>query len=191
MVDFGDTIREDDRFYNGRQGAEMHNEYALSYHRLYRETFAAKRGDDFILFARSGFAGDQANIGQFAGDHMPNFTGMRAALRGGLNLASCAFSNWGPDTGGYDGWPDPEVYIRWTEWSTFLPLMRYHETTPREPWEYGEEAIRIYKFYAWLRENLLDYIYSAGAANAPNRHSDHAPSCGRVPERQIACCGGR
>ena len=37
--------------------------------------------------------------------------------------------------------------------------MRSHGRTPREPWEYGEAALANYKRYAWVRENLLDYIY--------------------------------
>jgi alpha-glucosidase (family GH31 glycosyl hydrolase) len=118
-----------------------------------------------VLFARSGCAGDQASICYFAGDHQANFFGMRGALRGGLNAAACGLSTWGADAGGYTGWPDPEVYIRWTEWAAFCPLMRFHGTTPREPWEYGDAAVAIYRKYAWLRESLLPYI-SAAAQHA-------------------------
>jgi alpha-glucosidase (family GH31 glycosyl hydrolase) len=39
--------------------------------------------------------------------------------------------------------------------------MRYHGTTPREPWEFGDDAVAIYKRYAWLRENLLPYMESS------------------------------
>lgn len=158
MVDFGDMVPDDAVFYNGKRGAEMHNFYAACYHATYARVFREKRGDNYVQIARSACAGDQKSICYFAGDHQANFFGMRAALRGGLNAAACGLSNWGADAGGYAGWPDPEVYIRWTEWATFCPLMRFHGTTPREPWEYGEQAVAIYKKHAWLRENLLSYI---------------------------------
>jgi alpha-glucosidase (family GH31 glycosyl hydrolase) len=166
MVDFGDVVPDDAVFYNGKRGVEMHNIYAYFYHQTFSQVFAEARGEDCVLFARSGCAGDQHSICHFAGDHQANFFGMRAAMRGGLNAAACGLSNWGADAGGYFGWPDPEVYIRWTEWATFCPLMRYHGTTPREPWEFGDDAVAIYKRHAWLRESLLPYIVrSAQEAN--------------------------
>jgi alpha-glucosidase (family GH31 glycosyl hydrolase) len=167
MVDFGDVIPDDAIFHNGKRGVGMHNLYAYFYHQTFSRVFEEARGQDYVLFARSGCAGDQHSICYFAGDHQANFFGMRAALHGGLNAAACGLSNWGADAGGYSGWPDPEVYIRWTEWATFCPLMRYHGTTPREPWEFGDDAVAIYKRHAWLRENLLPYIArSVQEANA-------------------------
>ncbi len=158
MVDFGDMVPDDAVFYNGRRGTEMHNYYAASYHATYEQVFREKRGEDYVQIARSGCAGDQKSVCCFAGDIQANFFGMRSALRAGLNAAACGFSTWGADAGGYAGWPDPEVYNRWTEWATFCPLMRFHGTTPREPWEYGEDAVVIYRKHAWLRENLIPYI---------------------------------
>ncbi len=167
MVDFGDVVPADAVFHNGKRGTEMHNLYAWFYHQTFSQAFEEARGQDYVLFARSGCAGDQHSICYFAGDHQANFFGMRAALHGGLNAAASGLSIWGADAGGYAGWPDPEVYIRWTEWATFCPLMRYHGTTPREPWEFGDEAVAIYKRHAWLRENLLPYIVrSAEEAHA-------------------------
>ena len=31
----------------------------------------------------------------------------------------------------------------------------------RDPWDYGDAAVTSYKFHAWARENLLNYIYNA------------------------------
>ncbi len=177
MVDFGDVVPDDAVFHNGKRGVEMHNFYAHSYHGTYAKVFAQARGADYVLFARSGCAGDQRSICYFAGDHQANFFGMRAALRGGLNAAACGLSAWGADAGGYVGWPDPEVYIRWTEWAAFCPLMRFHGTTPREPWEYGSAAVAIYKRYAWLRENLLPYI----VRSAQEAHDLGAPMMRPMP----------
>jgi alpha-glucosidase (family GH31 glycosyl hydrolase) len=78
-----------------------------------------------------------------------------------LNLSSCGYSNWGSDLGGYFGVPEPAVYVRWTQFGLFSPLMRWHGKAAREPWDYGDAAVANYKFCAWARENLVDYIYGA------------------------------
>jgi alpha-glucosidase (family GH31 glycosyl hydrolase) len=163
MVDFGDRVPEDARFYNGRKGDELHNFYGYYYHKAYSTIFRERRGDDFILFARSAAPGDQQWIGQFAGDHSANFKGLREVLNGLLTLSACGFSTWGSDLGGFRAWPDPAVYMRWTQFACFSPLMRSHGRTPREPWEYGTDALANYKRFAWVRENLLDYIYGEAA----------------------------
>jgi len=161
MVDFGDRVKEDAVAYDGQSGAELHNFYAYDYHRTCSEVFRERRGDDFILFGRAAAPGTQKWVGQFAGDHPSNFKGLQSVLTGALNLCSCGFSTWGSDLGGFLGWPEPAVYIRWTQFGCFSPLMRCHGRTPREPWNYGDAALANYKFHAWVRENLLDYIYSA------------------------------
>ena len=161
MVDYGDLVPEDALFHNGKRGHEMHNFYYYDYHRTVSEVFREKRGEDFILFARGAAPGTQKWLGQFAGDHPSNFDGLKAVLRGALNLCACGFSTWGSDLGGYFGWPEPAVFMRWTQFATFSPLMRPHGKAPRDPWFFGEEAIANYKFHAWVRENLLDYIYNA------------------------------
>lgn len=160
MVDFGDRVPEDAVFYDGRKGDEMHNFYAYDYHRTYSEVFKKRRGDDFILFARSAAPGDQKWICQFAGDHASNFKGLKDNLNGLLNLSACGFSTWGSDLGGFRAQPEPDLYIRWTQFSCFSPLMRCHGRTPREPWDYGQAAVTNYRRYTWVRENLLDYIYN-------------------------------
>lgn len=190
MVDFGDLLPDDATFHDSRRGPLLHNLYAYEYHRLYRQVFEERRGDDHILFSRSAAPGSQRWLGQFAGDHQPNFVGMTAALYGGLNLSACGFSAWGCDIGGYMGWSDPETYIRWVQWGCFSPIMRCHGTEPREPWEFGDEAVRIYAFYAWLRENLLDYLYTA----AVEAHETGIPMMRALPlafpnDPTVADCG--
>jgi alpha-glucosidase (family GH31 glycosyl hydrolase) len=177
MVDFGDRVPESAVFHNGERGAEMHNFYSYDYHRTYNEVFKEKRGEDFILFGRAASPGSQKWAAQFAGDQRANFTGLQSVLNGALNLSACGFSTWGSDLGGFLGWPEPAVYMRWTEFACFSPLMRSHGRTPREPWEYGEPAVANYKHYAWVRENLLDYLYDA----ATQAHDTGIPMMRSLP----------
>lgn len=161
MVDFGDEVPEDATFYDGRGGDEMHNAYARDYHHTFHTIFSERRGNDHILFARGAAAGSQRWLCQFAGDHPASLAGLSSSLRGGLTLCASGFSTWGSDAAGHAGWPDLETYVRWLQFACFSPLMRYHGNAPLEPWYHGEEAIRLYKRYVWLRHNLMDYLYSA------------------------------
>jgi alpha-glucosidase (family GH31 glycosyl hydrolase) len=161
MVDFGDMVPDEAVFYDGKHGDEMHNFYTYAYHRTISEVFREKRGDDFILYGRAATPGAQRWVGQFAGDHSGNFAGLKAVLTGALNLCACGFSTWGSDLGGYFGLPEPVVYMRWTQFGCFSPMMRPHGKTPRDPWYFSEAAVVNYKFHAWVRENLLNYIHNA------------------------------
>ncbi len=70
--------------------------------------------------------------------------------------------------GKYDkGVKDPaycELYVRWLQMGTFLPMFRSHGTdTPREIWNFGKEGDPFYDAIAdsiRLRYSLMPYIYS-------------------------------
>ena len=60
-----------------------------------------------------------------------------------------------------------ELYVRWLEFGTFLPIFRSHGTdTPREPWQFGNKGDMFYDAilsHIKLRYRLLPYLYSLGA----------------------------
>lgn len=57
-----------------------------------------------------------------------------------------------------------ELYVRWLQYGTFLPMMRSHGTdTPREPWQFGQKGNLYYDTivrYIRLRYHLVPYFYS-------------------------------
>ena len=57
-----------------------------------------------------------------------------------------------------------ELYTRWLQFGTFLPVMRSHGTdTPREPWNFGEPGSKYYDTivdYIKMRYEMLPYSYS-------------------------------
>lgn len=61
-----------------------------------------------------------------------------------------------------------ELYVRWLQFGTFLPIFRSHGTdTPREPWQFGDKGDIFYDtitYYIKLRYSLMPYLYSLGAA---------------------------
>ena len=61
-----------------------------------------------------------------------------------------------------------ELYTRWLEMGTFLPMFRSHGTdTPREIWNFGEKGTMFYDAIEKsikLRYHLMPYIYSLAGA---------------------------
>ncbi|MFQ9510010.1 MAG: TIM-barrel domain-containing protein, partial [Lachnospiraceae bacterium] len=60
-----------------------------------------------------------------------------------------------------------ELYVRWLQCGTFLPIMRSHGTdTPREPWHFGEKGSVFYDTivkYIKKRYHMMPYTYSLAA----------------------------
>lgn len=161
-TDFGEQMPEDCFSLDGRAGRELHNELAILYNKTVYEVTRDYGQSGPVVFGRSGWAGSQKYPVQWGGDAHATWEGMAFSLRGGLGYCSSGVPLWTSDIGGFYGpKPDPELYIRWLEFGTFCPLMRLHGTTPREPWDFGDEAMAIYRRYAALRYELLPYLYAA------------------------------
>ena len=160
-TDFGEQVPEDAHSsYSGINGKQLHNLYPLLYNKaVFDITKVYKRQP--IVWARSAWAGSQCYPVHWGGDPQTSFSSMAASLRGGLNLGLSGIPFWGHDIGGFYGKkPSPKLYIRWAQFGLLSSLARCHGTTPREPWEYGEDALRIFRQYAELRYRLIPYLYS-------------------------------
>lgn len=159
--DYGDRVAEDAIFANGKTGMEMHNRFMFLYTEAAFEAVKETRGEN-IVWRRAGYIGSQRYPGTWAGDTQVTWQGMRGALRGGLSAGFGGEAFWSHDIGGFVGVkPDPELYIRWAQFGLLSPFCRFHGTTPREPWEYGEPALDIVRHYAQLRYALIPYLLAA------------------------------
>jgi len=158
-TDFGEYVPEDAHFYNGLTGKEMRNIYPLLYQKTVFEVTREikKRG---IVWGRSAYAGSQKYPLQWSGDSRCNYPSMACNLKAGLGYALCGFPFWSHDIGGFKGTPSPKLYVRWTQFGMFTSHSRCHGTSSRHPWEFGKEAMDIFRFYVKLRYRLIPYIYS-------------------------------
>lgn len=160
-TDYGEGVPADGVFANGLTGRTMHNVYPLLYNRTVYEVIEEVNGEDeALVWGRSAWTGSQRFPMYWGGDAQPSFHGMASALRGGLGLSLSGFPFWSHDVGGFRGTPDEEVYVRWAQFGLLSSHARCHGTTPREPWAFGEAAVRIFKKYARLRYRLLPYLYT-------------------------------
>jgi alpha-D-xyloside xylohydrolase len=155
-------VPADARFASGETGATVHNRYPLLYNRTVFEVTREATGTS-VVFARSATAGSQRYPLHWSGDAQATWGGMAGALRAGLGFACSGGAFWGHDIGGFWGPdafapPSPRLYVRWAQFGLLSPVARFHGTTPREPWEFGEEAVEIVRTYSRLRYRLLPYL---------------------------------
>lgn len=166
-TDYGEGVPEEALFHNGRTGRQMHNLYPLLYNRAVFAVSEQERGPGAaVVFARSGYGGSQRYPLHWSGDAQSTWGGMAGALRSGLSLAMSGAAFWASDVGGFfaaadeQGLPDPTLYIRWAQWALLCSHARFHGAGPREPWHFGDAAVRIVRDFARLRYRLLPYLWA-------------------------------
>src|SRR6185436_1964861 len=64
------------------------------------------------------------------------------------------------------GTPSPDLYVRWAQFGALSPLVRFHGTTSRLPWDFPVEAERGAVEAIRLRYRLMPYLYSAAVESA-------------------------
>ncbi|MFH9558690.1 glycoside hydrolase family 31 protein [Streptomyces globisporus] len=148
----------------GGDHREAHNVYALAMARAGYEGLLRLRPEERpFLFSRSGWAGMQRYGGTWSGDVTTGWPGLRASLSLVLGLGLCGVPYSGPDVGGFDGFPSPELYLRWFQLGAYLPLFRTHSAIDagrREPWEFGPEVLEHARTALVERERLHPYFVS-------------------------------
>ncbi|MGI5442036.1 glycoside hydrolase family 31 protein [Streptomyces shenzhenensis] len=163
---FGESTlpRSARHFLEGRGGdhREAHNVYALcmadAAHEGLHKLSPQERP---FLFSRSGWAGMQRYGGTWSGDVATGWPGLRASLSLVLGLGLCGVPYSGPDVGGFDGSPSPELFLRWFQLGAYLPLFRTHASLRagrREPWEFGAEVLEHARVALVERRRLLPYF---------------------------------
>ncbi|MFD0144952.1 MULTISPECIES: glycoside hydrolase family 31 protein [unclassified Streptomyces] len=149
---------------DGRGGdhREAHNVYGLTMARAGYEGLRRLRPQERpFLFSRSGWAGMQRYGGTWSGDVSSGWPGLRASLSLVLGLGLCGVPYSGPDVGGFDGSPSPELFLRWFQLGAWMPLFRTHaaiDAGRREPWEFGPETLEHARVALTERERMRPYF---------------------------------
>ena len=151
---------------DGRPGnhLEAHNIYGFLMNKAGYDALRKLRPDNRPwLVTRSGWAGLQRYAWNWTGDVASTWEALRQTLITilGLSISGHVFS--GSDIGGFSGNPSSELYLRWLQFSTFVPFFRTHSaigTHDREPWVFGEPYTSIIRKYLHLRYRLIPYLYT-------------------------------
>lgn len=174
-VDFGESAPGFFQ-YAGKEGAEMHNLYALLYNKAAYEAAVEELGEEqALIWARSAWAGSQKYPVHWGGDAGTDFGSLASSLKGCLNASVSGIPFWSSDIGGFWFDTDPVLYIRWLQFGMFCSHARFHGFYTREPWAFGEDAVRIYRKYAAMRYRLLPYIYNQALAVKEELSIIHRP----------------
>jgi alpha-D-xyloside xylohydrolase len=189
-ADYGEGVPADARFADGRTGAQVHNIYPLLYSRAVFDVTKEERGEG-LVWARSGWAGSQRYPVHWVGDSQCNYGGMAGALRAGLSLGSSGIPFWSHDIGGFVnltgfGRPPTTLYVRWAQWGLLSSHSRFHGFREREPWFYGDEALRIVRDFARLRYRLLPYLWACAHESARSLTPVARPMCLEFPDDLLA-----
>jgi alpha-D-xyloside xylohydrolase len=142
-----------------------------------------------LILSRDAYLGSQRNgTMMWSSDIYPTWDAYKRQIPTGLGFAASGMAYWTNDVGGWQylpaehhpvhpplldpsdarenvgGYDDyPELYTRWFEYGTFLPIMRTHGSrTYNEVWSYGKQAEPVLEKYLKLRYELMPYIYSLG-----------------------------
>ncbi len=149
----------------------------------WRRDYPGKRP---VILSRSG-GPDSASVGAilWSGDVCARWDVLEKQVTEGIKAACSSLAWWTLDIGAFfvgpgrpwfcrgdypEGVRDPayrELYIRWFQFGSMLPVFRSHGTdTPREPWQFGGEDSKEYAVLRdtiALRYRLLPYIYASAA----------------------------
>ena len=183
-TDFGERIPTDVVYHDGSDPHAMHHLYTQLYNEAVWEVLTELKGEgEAILFARSATAGGQAMPVHWGGDNTSTFTSMAETLRGGLSLAASGFGYWSHDIGGFEGTPDAAVFKRWVAFGLLSSHSRLHGSTSyRVPWAFDDEAVEVTRRFARLKNELMPYLFTAGADAAATGVSIARPMQFEFPE---------
>ena len=164
MEDFGEWVRDDDRFCAGKTGRVMATLNPLFWHKIDYE-IAHQAKPDVVGFARSGAPGSQAFTSVlWGGDQMPDWSwdnGLPSVVTAGITAGLSGFAAWGPDI--FSAGHSKELFIRWTEFGALTPIMRDHLwDKPKfgvDLW-FDDQTTDVFRRYAKLHVSLFPYIYT-------------------------------
>lgn len=147
----------------GKEIESLHNLFPIAYAKAPYEKFAEHNGMRGMNHTREGYAGIQRYPFIFAGDWPSEWQYFAPVIKAGLNIGLSGVGYWTHCMGGFEHEADPELYIRWCQFGMFSPiahLFGMDHPGYKEPWNYGEEALRIFKQYDEMRYRLIPYMYS-------------------------------
>lgn len=162
-------------YVNSHEGIISTRSYVDHY---YRDEYAhgLTQNPEFITLSRSldsvvlwahpeGTAPIDASPVNWVGDNKHTWTkeerGLQRAIRLILESSELGYNIVGSDIAGYHGGTliDPDLYIRWTQFSTFCGLFLNGGHGERRMWKRSEEELKIIREFSWLHHELVPYMY--------------------------------
>lgn len=161
---FGSLANESDKVGpTGREAERLHNVFPIAYAKAPFEKFQEFNKIRGLNQTREGYSGIQRYPYIFAGDWPSEWQYFAPVIKAGINIGLSGVGDWSHCMGGFEHQADPELYIRWVQFGMFSPIaMVFGMDHPRykEPWNYGDAALKNFKKYDLLRYRMIPYLYS-------------------------------
>lgn len=143
-------------------GAEVRANFAIAQQRLFARRDRKHTERRPFVLTRSGSTGSQRyGSAPWTGDVSSTWHDLAVQSRLMLTLGLCGIPLSGSDVGGFNGDPGPELFARWMQAGSVMPIFRAHGyMQDREPWSQGPEALAALRPSLLLRAQLLPSIAS-------------------------------
>ena len=141
----------------------VHNKYGLQMSMSGYNGMSMIMDERPFILSRSGWAGIQKFAFVWTGDTASSWKVLKQTVSTILNLGLSGIPFSGVDIGGFSGNPSEELFLRWFELGSLLPLFRNHSakgTKRREPWIFSKAGQEIIKKYLKMRYMLIPYFLS-------------------------------
>ena len=175
-IDAGDVYVPDD--FSTAAGTATRRMYSDEYYSFFYHYTIQKLGEENAVTIARPYVKDEGPGGKpyifapisvspvsWVGDQEDNWgeKGLLEALTNIFESVKLGYSVIGGDIGGYKRVQDEnkELFVRWAELGSLLPLMENGGLGKHEPWEYDRETIQIYRYFANLHHSLVPYLYSS------------------------------
>lgn len=123
-----------------------------------------KNGKRGISYSRWAGFGDHKYPINFSGDTKSTWECLEFEVGFTASSSNAGLFYWGHDTGGFFGDRNPELYVRWTQFTAFSACLRVHscreEELDRRPWKWGTEETAAMRKVYHMRSQLIPYIYT-------------------------------
>jgi alpha-glucosidase len=173
MLDFGEWVPVDSVPQDGSDPIERRNTFPIDWQRASRTALEDTRGDDWVMFARSGFTGVQgvAQI-HWVGDQETDWgelDGLPTVVPAMLNLGLAGQPFVTHDIAGFSALGDPstkELFQRWTELGAFTPIMRTHDGADKINnwrWDRDQETTAHFRKFTFVHCALMNDLMTLGA----------------------------
>lgn len=203
MADYGEYLPPDARLHSGQDATRVHNQYPVLWAQVNYEACreagkldpgagagaemgagaeAEAGADTVVFFTRAGHLGtSRYSPLVWAGDQMANWSrhhGLPTVILAGLSLGFSGIGHYHADIGGLFTPPSvtrtKELWMRWTEFACFTPVMRTHEGHDYEGgknWTYDSDAetlahlakfTRVHRHLRPYVRHLLDEYQATG-----------------------------
>ncbi len=181
MADFGEWVPVTSVPQDGSDPVVRRNTFPIDWQKANRDALEAVRGEDWVMFARSGFTGVQgvAQI-HWVGDQETNWgalDGLPTVVPAMLNLGLAGQPFVTHDIAGFargDGPSTKELFQRWTELGAFTPIMRTHDGANKlENWRWSRDEATTAHFrkftfvHCALADDFMALADEAASTGAP------------------------